>query len=41
MERKKERIKATNKIMLRIAQLKIEAYNLKDTPEEYVKKAKK
>ena len=40
MERKKERKKATNKVMLRIAALKIEAYGLKDTPKEYIKKSK-
>ena len=32
--------KATNKVMLRIAQLKIDAYKLNVTPKDYVKKAK-
>ena len=40
MERELERKKATNKVMLRIAQLKIDAYKLNVTPKEYVKKAK-
>lgn len=31
----------TRKAMLRIAVLKIKAYNLKDTPEEYIKKCQK
>lgn len=29
----------TKKTMLRIAELKIKAYKLKDTPEEYVNKS--
>ena len=40
MKRKTERKAATNKAMLRIAELKIAAFNLKDTPEEYVRKSK-
>ena len=41
MEREKERKEATKNVMLRIAELKIKAYGLKDTPSEYVKKASK
>ena len=36
-ERRKQ---ITNNVMLRIAELKIAAYGLKDTPQEYVEKAK-
>ena len=32
---------ATHKEMLRIATLKIKAYGLSDTPEEYIEKCKK
>lgn len=32
---------ATKKAILRIAEAKIKAYNLKDTPEEYIKKSLK
>ena len=39
-EREPERKAATNKVMLRIAELKIAAYGLKDTPKQYVKKSK-
>ena len=38
MEREKVRKTATRKTMLRIAGLKIKAYGLKDTPEEYIEK---
>ena len=37
-DRQKEKTRQT---MLRIAELKIKAHGLKDTPEEYVKKATK
>ena len=40
MEREKERKQATNRVMLRIAALKIEAYNLKVTPKEYIERSK-
>ena len=39
MEREQERKAATQKAMFRIAELKIAAYGLKDTPKEYVQKA--
>ena len=39
MEREQERKAATEKTMLRVAELKIAAYGLKDTPKEYIKKS--
>ncbi len=36
LERRK---KATSKILLRIAELQIKKFSLKDTPEDYIKKA--
>jgi len=38
---KPSRKEATRKTILRIAELKIKAYGLKDTPEEYVRKCQK
>jgi len=40
MERESERKAATKKVMMRIAELKIAAHDLKDTPEKYVEKSK-
>ena len=41
MTQQERRREATRKTMLRIAELKIAAYGLKDTPEEYIRKATK
>jgi len=40
-QEQKRRRELTRKTLLRIAELKIEAYKLEDTPEEYLKKCAK
>ena len=37
-EIQERRKKATEKTLLRLAELKIKAFNLKDTPEQYIDK---